>query len=470
MVAKALLKNSAPDSGARAFAIGYTTHYACDTVGHPFVNTMVGGPYRTHSQRHKFVENHHDVWAWDEYMNEEFIKSNLGENQYKLDGDEDFLPDDVKELILTCLKELYFKDEQWLYGKEVTGDDLDNAYQLWLGYFKRTTNVTELPEPVPYSYTAEAEAVFDRFKDNVSDLYDAITNPGSGGWSLLSIFEAIAIAIISPVLLAIAAADFILGEIESLAAAPINYLLSYIYENLYSSFKQLHYGLALNGLAFPFKDQLETDISKHTTDSSINDKNGNNASGIIDHYPMKKFSIVGMENTSHLVYPFLSTGNEKENSIAAVAPPSYFDKSPNHYIDGNLRFSQNYFNYVSNFRPSLDSDDARQNDFENFRVQASELSLGNAIDFSTVLLEDFFQNGENAKFPNFNLDSDRGYAFKGWRLVEDKSMREAPTSNSSSHELIDNPDIGTWPSSVRTEDKDVPNLLTDIIQPDSNVL
>ena len=272
------------------------------------------------------------------------------------------------------------------------------------------------------------------------------------------------------VLLAIAAADFILGEIESLAAAPINYLLSYIYENLYSSFKQLHYGLALNGLAFPFKDQLETDISKHTTDSSINDKNGNNASGIIDHYPMKKFSIVGMENTSHLVYPFLSTGNEKENSIAAVAPPSYFDKSPNHYIDGNLRFSQNYFNYVSNFRPSLDSDDARQNDFENFRVQASELSLGNAIDFSTVLLEDFFQNGENAKFPNFNLDSDRGYAFKGWRLVNDKSMREAPTSNSSSHELIDNPDIGTWPSSVRTEDKDVPNLLTDIIQPDSNVL
>lgn len=468
--AKALLNNSEPNSGARAFAMGYLTHYACDTVGHPFVNTMVGGPYRTHSQRHKFVENHHDVWAWNEYMNEEFIKSNLGENQYELDGDEDFLPEEVKELILASLRELYFKDGAWLYGKEVTGDDLDNAYQLWLNYFKRCTNVTELPEPVPYSYSAEAEAVFNRFKDNVSDIGDAITNPGSGGWSLLSIFEAIAIAIISPFLLAAAAIDFILGEIESLAAAPINYLLSYIYENLYSAFKQLHYGLALNGLAYPFADQLNTDISKHTTDSSIDDKNGNNASDLIEHYPMKKFSIVGMENTSHLIYPFPSNGNVQEKSITAAAPPSYFDKSPNHYIDGNLRFSKNYFDYVSDFKPRVESEEERQSDFENFQIQAKELSLGNAVDFSNILLQDFFQNGENAKFPNFNLDGDRGYAFRGWRLVNDKNMLEVPTSAASFHELIDNADIGSWPSSVRTEDKDVPNQLTDIIQSNSNVL
>jgi Zinc dependent phospholipase C len=477
---KALLKNAKNDfgsqSGAYAFALGYATHYATDTVGHPFVNTMVGGPYRTHSQRHKFVENHHDVWAWKNLRNdEEFIKSKIGENFYKLEGNEDFLPKEVKEVILKSLRELYFDavNGTWLYGKEITDSDLDNAYQLWLGYFKRATSVTELPEPMPYSFTEDAEAIFKRFLSNVSDLGNAVGNPAGGNASLLSILEAIALAVLSPFLIVAAAIDFLLGEVENIAAAPINYLLSFIYENLYTSFKQLHYGLALNGLAFPFKEQLDSDISIHTTDSSIEDKNGNTAKGLIPNYPMKKFSVPGMENSSHLIYPFISPGNSVEIDITTVAPDSYFNKTPEFYISGQLKHDPDYFQYVSNFHPNKNIFE-RKVDFQNFKNEAQVKSLGNAIDYSVILINDFLNNGEKANFPNFNLDSDRGYAFKGWRRVQNPTLLEVPTGIGSNHDLVDIPDVGIKYVAIfsRTEDKNVECEVTDIlnIQPNSKVL
>ena len=44
----------------QAFALGWISHCATDVAGHPFTNAKVGGPYRTHWQRHHVVENHMD--------------------------------------------------------------------------------------------------------------------------------------------------------------------------------------------------------------------------------------------------------------------------------------------------------------------------------------------------------------------------------------------------------------------------
>jgi hypothetical protein len=44
----------------QAFALGWMSHIATDVTGHAFVNQKVGGPYRTHWQRHHLVENHMD--------------------------------------------------------------------------------------------------------------------------------------------------------------------------------------------------------------------------------------------------------------------------------------------------------------------------------------------------------------------------------------------------------------------------
>jgi len=62
-----------PDDDARlwsnrlkAYALGYMTHLATDTAGHPFVNEKAGGPFRTHWQRHHLIENHIDAKTYDD--------------------------------------------------------------------------------------------------------------------------------------------------------------------------------------------------------------------------------------------------------------------------------------------------------------------------------------------------------------------------------------------------------------------
>jgi hypothetical protein len=50
-----------------AYAYGYVTHYVTDVVGHPYVNQVVGGPWRLYWQRHHLVENFIDAYVWDRW-------------------------------------------------------------------------------------------------------------------------------------------------------------------------------------------------------------------------------------------------------------------------------------------------------------------------------------------------------------------------------------------------------------------
>jgi hypothetical protein len=50
-----------------AYANGYATHYVTDVVGHPFVNQVVGAPWRLYWQRHHLVENFIDAYVWDRW-------------------------------------------------------------------------------------------------------------------------------------------------------------------------------------------------------------------------------------------------------------------------------------------------------------------------------------------------------------------------------------------------------------------
>jgi hypothetical protein len=50
-----------------AFSYGYLSHYVTDIVGHPFVNAVVGAPWRLYWQRHHLVENFIDAYVWDRW-------------------------------------------------------------------------------------------------------------------------------------------------------------------------------------------------------------------------------------------------------------------------------------------------------------------------------------------------------------------------------------------------------------------
>jgi hypothetical protein len=64
-----LLRNAwnTGNDNIKAYALGYLTHYITDIVGHPFVNQIVGGTYRTQWQRHHLVENFIDTYVWQRW-------------------------------------------------------------------------------------------------------------------------------------------------------------------------------------------------------------------------------------------------------------------------------------------------------------------------------------------------------------------------------------------------------------------
>jgi len=59
-----LFEQSRGNHNLRAFAYGYLSHYVTDVVGHPFVNQVVGAPWRMYWQRHHLVENFIDAYVW----------------------------------------------------------------------------------------------------------------------------------------------------------------------------------------------------------------------------------------------------------------------------------------------------------------------------------------------------------------------------------------------------------------------
>lgn len=62
-----LLDLSKGDDNLTAYAHGYLTHYVTDVVGHPYVNQVVGAPWRLYWQRHHLVENFIDAYVWDRW-------------------------------------------------------------------------------------------------------------------------------------------------------------------------------------------------------------------------------------------------------------------------------------------------------------------------------------------------------------------------------------------------------------------
>jgi hypothetical protein len=61
--AQALWSN-AQTNNQKAFALGWMSHIAASVTGEPFINNIVGGPYRTHWWRNRLASNFVDAWTF----------------------------------------------------------------------------------------------------------------------------------------------------------------------------------------------------------------------------------------------------------------------------------------------------------------------------------------------------------------------------------------------------------------------
>lgn len=456
-----LMRKSSHGTAERAYALGYMTHYAADAAGHPFVNIVSGGPYRTHGQRHKVAENHQDVWAFSKYRAEELTTSNLA-REYIVAGNPDKLPSSLNAFLLDCIRKVYYDASGPLYGKKIAPDDLDVAYKTWLIWFTGATNDEGLPLPEPYSLTDEIVEAWEQFVDNVGDIADYVGDSMSGGGGLLGFLKALAALIFGPILLAGALIDFIIGEILTLGAAPIRFFLSLCYQALYDAYLNLRKGLVMNGFAFPRIADLTDPFTKHMLHTKLHDLFGHNASHLpgAGAYPASKFKMTGMEGESHLVYPWPSAPSAEPDACVG-APDPYFSADASWYIDNpKNQHVPDFYEYFRRFAESGTGGTtaaAVNAKFAELAVRAGRGGLGNAVDLSGVLYAEFLARGGDTDFVDFNLDSDRGYAFKSWRKVKDITLLNKPTGPPSQFNV------------PIESDRKVPNVQDDILYPDGSL-
>lgn len=159
------------------YCLGYASHIGTDVVGHPAVNAIVGGPYRTHWHRHKLVENWIDAYARRLYGDPASVKSCLS-----LGSDDDYRADAVGgsyyarlcefpgQTLPKPLAKLIEKAMQAVYGgiphpTWLSAADLDSTYRLWWKWFEKTTSassakkLTPVPSPGPGVVTLVSDHV-----------------------------------------------------------------------------------------------------------------------------------------------------------------------------------------------------------------------------------------------------------------------------------------------------------------------
>jgi len=220
----------------KSYSIGYLSHLAADVVGHAYVNSITGGPYRLNqSQRHTAQEKIMDVWAYNHfyedggaytrnfslkdlndtnddryYHSDELVDSGMHKNfqftqgdieprQWTPDPDHTFgqgnnppirsalkLPDEIAGNFATAAGRAYDSD---IYG-ELTAAEVASSYRSWYKMFQNSTSTfspvppDELPGDV--DLTGPLKEELQELSDEASDvtsssqsLWDAITSSGS---------------------------------------------------------------------------------------------------------------------------------------------------------------------------------------------------------------------------------------------------------------------------------------------------
>ncbi len=413
--AETLMRNA--QSGGRpeeiAYALGYLTHFAADTVGHPYINLLSGGPYRTHSQRHKVIENYHDTFLYRHYMPEgELAQSRLFE-KYLLGGSNGHpqMPPNLADLIVRTMHKVYPDHPAPRYGQVPDAANLQGAYHLWFEWFRMATTALEgLRTPQPYRLDDELAAALARFEREMREIEELLSRPMRGGFSILAIFEMLTALALAFFEFFKTLTDFLLGSALTIALTPFRKLLSVAYEALYNMFMTYYEAVALSGLAFPFHNMLRRCTIQHFLNPANPERPdflGHTAASYAPaNFPLKHFLPGGLAVEGHLVYPLTDTAVFQELNRANIGPKEYLSNNPVYYLENAGNTVPDTYAFLR------DLNSARLPDLLAANFNAN-YTLGSARAFSTFL---FGEISAGRSIPNFNLDGDRGYGFKSWRL------------------------------------------------------
>ncbi len=416
----------------RAYAYGYLSHITTDLVGHAYVNQIVGGPYRLHSQRHVVVENFMDtrkVFEYDGTSVNATLKDKLG-----LPEDYEPLHDDICSLLHQAFAATYNDPQKRPQRVNVETDSAGNptansgflskeqieeTYEIFYKVLEISKKMrVERPEE-PFS------GVADILSDALSDVFEALPSPpnvdSSGACSVGDIFsfgltsssrdcyenffENVAewldylgelIQWTFETLLDIV--DLILA---ALLALPITVLLALLYGIqllMYELYQTVRMILTLEGFFTPEPVDINSSHGRNLTTTS--------------HCEVTPFEYPRYRDKtkSHLTCP---TKALELPETAADFYPSSTNTTPDSFIHDRPFDLKALYAYANSTSTAVTR-----------RLEKAERKIGNAVDLTTWVIQtaadpSATSGDKDVAFTNWNLDSDRGYGYKTWMVDPD---------------------------------------------------
>lgn len=398
------LLDNARSPAQRAFAKGYLTHVAGDICGHPFVNTVVGGPFRNHALRHVVVEKVIDTWVWDHYQAEDITKAGLNK-WITIDDNES---NEIFDLMLSAMAAVYISGPAATHIKPgyfqngvPKRDEMQGAYALLLRFLKRSTNSTlEPPKRPPDDIGGLMQELANEIEKTYGNITNGLTAPQSIWDIFIGIFAAIGwsfVLLIQILSLPVAA----LTRIVTLYPRALVWELSNL---LYDIQRQFRLALALGGWGWASSLDLESPVLQSMCRIPPH-RSGSNAF----NYPHRlKIGEEGwwLRDPHNPNDP--KDGLEKPLTEAS---PFVAHATPDSFIDATLYDMVNDQDLQSfaTLDPAIDGPE---------KTQALQLAthprpqFGGAVPFARKLL-----NGEYPLDTSFDLDADRGYGWQSWEAV-----------------------------------------------------
>ena len=490
---------------AQAYALGYITHVGADVTGHALVNSIAGGPFRLHWQRHHLVENHMDAFwylrdslrpgsstqypqltesalyydiAFDEqndgpvarpaYPTGGTLRENW-ERRRRLDLDSK-LASPVASLLHNAIKDVFYSDGK--HPRILRGDDgrpteelIAETYRLLFAFLKLTTVDGFAHEPPP------PPEVFPNLQfPTMSDPGGAGSGSGPGSdsddsnwWDdlldfLLSIVNVL--AYIAEVAIYLATLPWAI--IADLTTFPIRLALYYTVQlPLYHLLKAFRSVMVMTGYMMPMADEISLGlIAVGLPDNAVFQKV---LADLGDIFPADTQQPADTSTFADRQYPHLYPAEADGTPTEFRSPWQYPRAQPSELA---LTVAGPYARRATPevLFKTLETDAALRDSFEEAASPAAtdaiarsqmrvDKNLGDAVSFSAYQIwlhtRVSPQPGQRQSIPyvDWNLDADRGYAYRAWdwNRQKDAKPHQDPEGN-------DYPPPCTWPPQVSTGD------------------
>ncbi len=432
------------DNDLKRYVLGYVSHIATDVVGHPYVNAITGGPYRTHWHRHKLVENWIDAYARRFYPDgarridcldlkpdEQYIANAISRSYYYRlvefpnTGAVKNLPPKLTKLFVDAMQNTYAPLGTDLHPPMLSTADVDDAYRLWIEWFKRSTMIGDfqLPPPPPPPPGSATIALINSYASGLPSLPGG--PPSGGGFSLSGILAALFAFASYLVSVLIYTLDWIINNTPSILALPYtealalaNWFIYQVQKALFEIYDNLRFMLVLGAYLFPEpRDLAKFPWGLALTNTGYAHLTGGGNANNFTEYPFKQetHSLYGTTE-HHLIYPPLpQVASETPSGIITGAlegvetmPAPFYIANPEVFISFNYPYNP-FIEYLYSCKGPYGIGARFTHAIDQQTWQTHQ--LGSALGFSARLIIQRLGN-----LPNFNLDGDRGYGWKTWRV------------------------------------------------------